>query len=65
MDERLNDAAIDFAVAAPHSLVALMRRAFMTTHACEASAPTPCRRQHRPINISAPIATCCRALIAS
>eukprot|EP00965_Chrysotila_dentata_P144586 4775759-Pleurochrysis_carterae.AAC.1 len=46
-------------------LGARVRRAFQPTRADTATATAPCQRRPRPTNVSAPIATCSHALIAS
>eukprot|EP00965_Chrysotila_dentata_P043338 1440515-Pleurochrysis_carterae.AAC.1 len=65
VDEQLNDATLDFALALPSAIVAHVRQAFLPARADIADMTVPCQRQPRPTNVSAPIATCSRALIAS
>eukprot|EP00965_Chrysotila_dentata_P064819 2148678-Pleurochrysis_carterae.AAC.1 len=65
VDKQLNDAAMDFALAVPFTIVSHVRRAFLPARAGVAATTAPCQRQPRPTNVSAPIASCCRALIAS
>eukprot|EP00965_Chrysotila_dentata_P170162 5616967-Pleurochrysis_carterae.AAC.1 len=57
LDEQLNDATLDFALAVPFAVVARVRRAFLPARADTAEMSAPCQRQPRSTNVSAPIAT--------
>eukprot|EP00965_Chrysotila_dentata_P029020 964594-Pleurochrysis_carterae.AAC.1 len=65
VDEQLNDAAMDFAFAVPLTIVAHVRQALLPARANVAATTAPCQRRPRSTNVSAPISSCSRALIAS